>query len=190
MKPHVISLAAGTLLALATVGSADAQTPFSVNLTPGMDNVARETKARDASAVAQLLAGGQDPNQVDNGRSALVIAAIDDNAQIAAMLLKAGARPDDKDDEGDGALHHAVELNHLDIVQMLLDAGAAVDAANREGITPLMLAASHGYATEVELLLAKGANPEKTDFTGRDALGWAGNQPRVVQLLQRAAGQH
>jgi len=38
-------------------------------------------------------------------------------------------------------------------------------------------------------LLAKGANPSKTDFTGRDAVGWAGDshRPVVVQALQRAA---
>jgi uncharacterized protein len=197
MKRHLIQLTAGIFFAVTVVSVAGAQSPFSikqspfsVNLTPALDNVAHETRQRDAGAVAQLLAGGGDPNQADNGRSALAIATIDDNRQIAAMLVKAGARLNDQDDEGATPLHHAVELNHVDMVRLLLDNGAAVDPQNREGLTPLMLAASHGDLTVVELLLAKGANPAKTDFTGHDALGWAGDQPRIVQLLQRGEAKH
>jgi hypothetical protein len=42
----------------------------------------------------------------------------------------------------------------------------------------------------VRALLAKGANPAKTDYTGRDALGWAedGHRPAVVQAIARAQG--
>lgn len=181
----------GLLILLATVGGAIAQnpSPFSLNFTPSIDSVAHETQQRNAGAVAQLLAGGADPNQVDNGRPALTIATIDDNMEIVEMLVKAGARLNEPDEAGETPLHHAAELNHIEAVRMLLDAGAAVDPENRDGVTPLMLAASHGYERIVRLLLAKGANPAKTDFTGRDALGWAGDQPRIVQLLQRTAAQ-
>jgi hypothetical protein len=43
----------------------------------------------------------------------------------------------------------------------------------------------------VQALLAKGANPRKTDFTGRDALGWAQDSRRaaIVQVLQRASAK-
>ena len=56
-------------------------------------------------------------------------------------------------------------------------------------MTPLMIAASRGDLEIVKALLAKGANPSKTDFTGRDAVGWASDsrRPLVVQALQRAA---
>jgi uncharacterized protein len=186
MKGHFIRLITlAIVIAFAAAQRSSAQ-GISFNMTPPMDNVAHETQQRNAGAVAQLLAGGQDPNQVDNGEPALVIAAVDDNTQIATMLVKAGARLNDGDEEANTALHHAAELDHINMVRMLLDAGAAVDPENRDGVTPLMLAASRGYVTVVELLLAKGANPAKTDFTGRDALGWAGNQPRIVQLLQHA----
>lgn len=184
------TVALGVLMLLAMAGGASAQSPFKLNLTPSIDSVAHETQQRNAGAVAQLLAGGADPNEAENGRPALVIATVDDDIQIAAMLVKDGARLNDPDEEGNTPLHHAAELNRVEVVRLLLDAGASVDPTNRDGITPLMLAASHGHAIVVQLLLAKGANPAKTDFTGRDALGWAGNQPRVVQLLQRAETRH
>ncbi len=51
-----------------------------------------------------------------------------------------------------------------------------------------MIAASRGNIAIVQALLAKGANPRLSDFTGRDALGWAADshRPAVVQALQRA----
>jgi len=197
MTRRLIRLTAGTLVALGVASGASAQSPFnthspfSVNLAPSIDNVARETQLRNAGAVAQLLAGGHDPNDVDNGRSALAIATIDDNLEIAAMLVKAGVRLNDKDEEGNAPLQHAVELNHMDIVRLLLDGGAAVDVQNRDGMTPLMLAASRGGVAIVQALLAKGANVAKTDYTGRNALDWAqdSNQTAIVQLLRRAAAR-
>jgi ankyrin repeat protein len=52
-----------------------------------------------------------------------------------------------------------------------------------------MMAAGRGDLEIVRALLAKGANPSKTDFTGRDAVGWASDsrRPLVIQALQRAA---
>ena len=75
------------------------------------------------------------------------------------------------------------------MVKLLLDAGAAADPTNKNGVTPLMMAAGRGNLEIVRALLDKGANPSRTDFTGRDALGWAGDsrRPIVVQALQRAA---
>jgi ankyrin repeat protein len=55
-------------------------------------------------------------------------------------------------------------------------------------MTPLMIAAKNGNLLIVQALLAKGANPAKSDFTGRDALGWAADsrRPAVIQALQHA----
>ena len=56
---------------------------------------------------------------------------------------------------------------------------------------PLRRRSKRGALKEkiVRALLAKGANPSKTDFTGRDAVGWASDsrRPLVIQALQRAA---
>jgi len=75
------------------------------------------------------------------------------------------------------------------LARLLLDAGAPIDPEDKNGMTPLMFAARSGRIDMVRLLLERGADPGKTDFTGRDALGWAeeGRSPAVVQALQRAA---
>ena len=154
------------------------------------ENVARAAAAGDAAQVQQLLTSGKSPNETDEQeRTGLHIAAINGNIQIAAILIRAKARLDPKDKLGNTPLHYAADRGHREIVKLLLDVGAPVDAENRSGMTPLMIAARHGDLEIVRLLLAKGANPAKTDFTGRDAIGWAadGHRPAVVQALKRAA---
>ena len=51
-----------------------------------------------------------------------------------------------------------------------------------------MVAADRGDIEIVQALLAKGASVTKTDFTGRDAAGWAAesHRPAVVQAIKRA----
>jgi ankyrin repeat protein len=66
----------------------------------------------------------------------------------------------------------------------LLDAKSPIDAQNRQGMTPLMMAANNGRTDAVKLLLKYKADTGKEDYTGRDALGWAGNKTAVVQLLK------
>ena len=90
---------------------------------------------------------------------------------------------------GNTPLHYAADRNQVEMAKLLLDLGAAADPVNRNGMTPLMIAAGRGDLEIVTALLAKGANPNKTDFTGRDAIGWASDsrRPIVVQTLQRAA---
>jgi ankyrin repeat protein len=156
------------------------------------DNVARAAAQNDAFKVRQLVGSGTNPNQVDDeGRTGLQIAAINGNLQIAAILLKASAHLDLKDKLGNTALHYAADRNQVQMAQLLLDVGAAVDPDNRNGMTPLMIAASRGNIEIIQALLAKGAKVGKTDFTGRDALGWAseGRRPAAVQALQRAASK-
>lgn len=156
------------------------------------DNVARMAAANDPSKVRELLGDGHSPEEFDDkGRTGLLIAAMNGNLQIAAILIKGGAKVDARDRLGDTPLYYAVERNHVEMAQLLLDVGATVDMQNREGMTPLMIAASHGYADIVQALLAKGANVGKTDFTGRDALGWAADshRPAIVQMLRRAAAK-
>ena len=55
-------------------------------------------------------------------------------------------------------------------------------------MTPLMIAANRGDVEIVQALLAKGASVTKTDYTGRDAAGWAAesHRPAVVQAIKRA----
>jgi uncharacterized protein len=154
------------------------------------DNIARAAQQNDAQQVQSLVTGNDaNPNQTDGtGRTGLHYAAMNGNMQIAAILIRAGAKLDVRDPLGDTPLHWAVERDHADLARLLLDAGAPVDADNKDGLTPLMFAARDGHLELVRLLLERGADAAKTDYTGRDALGWAedGRAPAVVQALKRA----
>ena len=154
------------------------------------ENVARAAAQGDPRQVQELLASGKSPNDTDNEEhTALHVAAMNGNLQIAAIMIKAKAKLDPQDKLGHTPLHYAADRNHADVAKLLLDVGVAVDPENRNGVTPLMLAASRGNLDVIRVLLDKGANPTKTDFTGRDAIGWAADshRPAVIQALKRAA---
>jgi ankyrin repeat protein len=156
------------------------------------NNIARAAADNDIPKVRSLLSAGNNANQVDeNNRTGLHAAAINGNLTIAAILIKAGAKLDIPDNLGNFPAHYAAERNQIETLKLLLDAGAAVDPQNKNGMTPLMLGASKGEMEIVRLLLARGANPNKSDFTGRDAIGWAneGHRPAVVQALKEAASK-
>jgi uncharacterized protein len=153
------------------------------------ENVARAAKQNDSGTVRLLISNGANPNQSDEeSRSGLHYAAMSGNLRIIAILLKAGAKLDPKEKLGNTPLHLAVERDQIEAAQLLLDAGAAVDPENKNGMTPLMMAASRGNVEIVNALLAKGANVAKTDYTGRDAAGWAAesHRPAVIQAIKRA----
>lgn len=118
------------------------------------------------------------------GRTALSFAAQLGNSEIAQLLLDAGATVDLRDKLGNAPLHFAAEGGKLEVAKALVAARATVDLPIRQGITPLMLAIGHGQAAVVKALLAVGADPRKTDFTGRDAFGWAARQPAILQILR------
>jgi ankyrin repeat protein len=154
------------------------------------DNIARAAAENDVNKVRQLVTSGNNPNETnEEGRTGLHVAAINGNLSIAAILIKGRAKLDVADKLGNTPLHYAAERNQVEMAALLVDAGAAADPINRNGVTPLMMAAGRGNLEMVRTLLAKGANPRKTDFTGRDAVGWASDsrRPLVVQALQSAA---
>ncbi|MGC2202794.1 MAG: ankyrin repeat domain-containing protein [Stellaceae bacterium] len=153
------------------------------------DNVARAARQDDAAHVRELVANDVNPNQIDEeALTGLHYAAMNGNLSIIAILIKAKAKLDPKDKLGNTPLHLAADRNQVDAAQLLLDVGAPVDPENKNGMTPLMLAASRGNLEIVQALLAKGASISKTDFTGRDAAGWAAesHRPAVMHAIKRA----
>ncbi|HEY3910632.1 MAG TPA: ankyrin repeat domain-containing protein [Stellaceae bacterium] len=154
------------------------------------ENVARAAAQNDAALVRQLVGSGEgNPDMTDDqSRTGLHYAAMNGNLQILAILIKAKAKLNLEDKLGDTPLHLAAEQGQTEAAKLLLEVGAEVDPQNRDGMTPLMIAASRGNLELVRALLAKGASVAKTDYTGRDALGWAqdGHRPAVVQAITRA----
>ncbi|HXP13534.1 MAG TPA: ankyrin repeat domain-containing protein [Stellaceae bacterium] len=156
------------------------------------NNIATVSKSNNAGQVLWYVGQGFDPDQPDyDGYTALMYAAINNNVQIAYILLShSTAHLDVRDKFGNTALHLAAQRGSLDVMRQLLDAKAPIDMQNRQGITPLMMAANNGRTEAVKLLLKYGADTSKQDYTGRDALGWAGNKAAVVQLLKNPASAH
>src|SRR5689334_7438014 len=187
MKTRLTAVIVLAALGVAVVGSAP---HADVNIFGGYwENVARAARQNDAAQVRSLLANDGNPNQIDDeGRAGLHYAAMNGNLTIIALLIKASAKHDAKDKLGNTPLHLAADRNQVEAAKLLLDIGSPVDAENKNGMTPLMMAANRGNIEVVVALLAKGASVTKTDFTGRDAAGWAleSHRPAVVQAIKQA----
>jgi uncharacterized protein len=180
------------IVALAALAAVTGNYPAQAQISPFgsyWENVARAAQQNDAAKVRALVANDGNPNQTDEALlTGLHYAAMNGNLTIIAILIKASAKLDAKDKLGNTPLHLAADRNQVDAVQLLLDVGAAVDQENKNGMTPLMIAANRGNIEIVRALLAKGASVTRTDFTGRDAAGWAleSHRPAVVQAIKQA----
>jgi ankyrin repeat protein len=131
----------------------------------------------------------ENPNLADEqGRTALMHAAILGNTDIVKLLLDNGARIANTDVTGSTALHWAAERGNADVVRQLVAARAPVDTDNKRGATPLMLAAGSGSAETVDLLLNAGADPKRQDYTGRSPVDYAQDKRQAVlaQKLRQA----
>jgi len=190
MKARVATFLGGIALATAILYSAAAHAQLDLNpFSKYYENVARAAKQNDAGSVRSTIANGASPDQTDEAmRTGMHYAATNGNLQIIAILIKAGAKLDPKEKLGNTPLHFAVDANQVEAAKLLVFAGATVDPENKNGMTPLMVAASRGSVDCVRTLLAKGASVAKTDYTGRDAAGWAvqSHSPAVMQAIKRA----
>jgi len=147
-------------------------------------DVVTAASRNDTDQVRAMLVSGKTANDVDDkGQSPLGYAASFGNVEMTRVLLKYGAPVDMRDLFGNSPLHWAAQRGSVEVIQLLLDAKAVVDAPNKQGITPLMFAASKGQVPAVRLLLKHGADPQRQDYTGRDASGWADGKPIVLQAL-------
>lgn len=175
------------LVAGGAAGAARAQI-FTDQFNSAWYTIVNAASGNNITDVRMFIAKRVNVNQADpQGRTALSFAAELGNAQMAKELLDAGASPDQRDKQGNVALHWAANNGRIDAIKTLIAGHATVDAPDRQGITPLMSAIAQNQAASVKALLAGGADPHKTDFTGRDAFGWAASRPAIAQVLRSAA---
>lgn len=122
----------------------------------------------DAVAVKQLLQTDRTAasRQFEEGRTALHLAALQGEMQVAEALLNGGANVDARDKHGDTPLHLAAAKGNLAIVKMLVARGADVNARDESGATPLAAAAFYKQTEVAALLLSAHANPELADESG------------------------
>ena len=173
----------------------DART-VSTLLVRGFDPNSRDEKGQNllylsqrdgAPKVAQVLLDHPQlrVDQANNaGETALMMAALRDEATWVGKLLDKGARIDGLAEAGQAGwtpLHYAAASPGARALDLLLARGARVDARSPNGTTPLMMAAQYGTEDAVNALLKQGAdvrmrndlNLSAADFAqrgGREAL--------------------
>lgn len=127
-----------------------------------------------------------DLNQLNpKGESALMMAALKNQKDLADKLIKKGA---DVNKTGWTPLHYAATHGHLAIISLLLENSAYIDAESPNGTTPLMMAAMYGTPAAVKLLLEEGADPQLKNQQGLTALQFAerANRPDAIEALTSA----
>ena len=145
-------------------------------------------QAGDRAAVLKEIARKADVNQAsaDDGSTALLWAAHNDDAELVKALLGAGANAKAANAFGDSPMREAATSGDVEVLKALLDAGADVESPSPEGQTSLMIVARTANLDAAKLLLDRGAKVNAVEkYEHQSALMWAAeqNQPAMVRLL-------
>lgn len=117
-------------------------------------------KRKNDEVYAILQAHGVDAVYPGLG-SALSLACMSQNWEIAAYCITNGADVHARDADGGTALVDACAFGHCETVRLLVEAGAEIDAANKYDKRPIAKAIAHhprNYRL-IEYLLEHGADP-------------------------------
>ena len=146
------------------------------------------------SGVVELLVEADADTELtcDEGRTALLWAAVNGETEAVRSLLQAAANVDHlSGNHGATALMEASEQGHTEVMRLLLEAGSQVNvAAFSDGATALADASMDGHTEAVRLLLQARANVELADLDGATPLFLAsceGHTDVVRVLLQASA---
>jgi ankyrin repeat protein len=130
----------------------------------------------DTMGVKKALKDGATVDVRDTrGRTALLIATHDNNAELARALIAAGADVNAKDNIEDSPFLYAGAEGRNDILRMTLEAGADLKSLNRYGGTALIPAAHHGHPETVAIL-----SRTKIDKNHVNKLGWTALLEAIV----------
>jgi ankyrin repeat protein len=125
--------------------------------------------------VRLLLENGMDVNKSFNdGVTPLHVAIINNQENIAAMLLQAGAKVDAPDSTTLATpLHMAALYGRVGIAELLIKKNADVNAVMKFDITPLQVATQFNQPQIVEILINNKADINHVDQEGFTALHFA-----------------
>lgn len=109
----------------------------------------------------------------EENKTALHIALVNLNYDMAKLLIVNGAEPNVENNHGLTPLHYAAMYGQLDIVNLLIQYGADINALDEENYTPLHYATSHLRPDVVKALIKNGAKVDIVNKQGNTALDLA-----------------
>ncbi len=139
----------------------------------------------NTEAVNTLISYGAKVNTKNSkGRTALMLAAEQNDSATINALIAAKAKLNLQDKNGSTALMFAVERYYnAEPVSALIAAGAEVELQNNDGKTALMLATAWGVSP-VTILITAGAKTNVQDKLGKTALMYAASIWYNIEIIQ------
>lgn len=102
--------------------------------------------------------------------SPLLIAAKNNHADKAILLLKDGANVNQKDELGFTPLMYAARFNNVSLVRVLIDKGAELNIASQTGRTPLIEAVINGRKEAVDMMISSGADLKPFSYSRKERI--------------------
>jgi len=130
--------------------------------------VSEATASGNIEAVCHLLTNGGDPNEAETDEfwPPLLLAAYEDHAEIARLLLDAGADMYAPHSGGETPLLVAAQRGSLGVFRLLVERGYKMDAARDNAPWMLIRGAEDGSLEILKWLLTQGVGVDVTDFNG------------------------
>lgn len=140
---------------------------------------------RRLAIVTALVQHGADLNAIGRmGQTAMMRSIFYGWNRIARYLLAHGTACNIQDDTGNTALSYAASDN-ISMVRALVAKRADVNTHDKNGKTPLMCAMENQNIKIAQFLLDHGANPNVEDNAGNTPVKLAGDDRRMLDLLQK-----
>ncbi|MEW6532662.1 MAG: ankyrin repeat domain-containing protein [Thermodesulfobacteriota bacterium] len=140
----------------------------------------------DLAQVKDMLAKGADVNSTDqDGRTALMLAALGGRPEVAKLLIEKGADVNARMKGGSTVLMAAAMVGNAEVVRLLVEKGADVTAGDETGITVLMASFLAGHPEVMTMLVQRGLAPKDQSGDSQRAPTGAsqGKNLDVVKLL-------
>lgn len=141
---------------LSLTGCQKKEEPVSMAMSPEMVTAIVQGKDNE---VSRLLSEGQHVDALQNGQTALCIAAMNNRLSIMGVLIAKGANVNHATDiDGTTPLMYASKSGSLDAVKALLAQGAKIDVTDKIGANALHYAVMGGKKDIAEELIKRDPN--------------------------------